>query len=302
MSLKTKPLDRDAIKLIAIVLMLGNHIAAVFLPLGVFPWQIISDLGYFTAITMCCFLVERYRHTRSRKKYALRLLVFALLSQFPWRLALVNNHNLNMLFTLLLCFLLLAGLDRVESKIGKAALALAAIALSLFCDWALLAPVFTLLFAWAGEDQRKKGAAFAVSILLFGGLNFASYLERLTVAQALLWTLSAVSGQVLAAVCILFLYSGQADPAGQGLLQVVLLRLLPPAPAGPGRPAAPDRVTDMAEKNAPDFRPGRSLSKSLAEFRRPQAAEENQIVFPAACMSEKHFARSERRRDRKSVV
>src|SRR5699024_5908230 len=83
MSLKTKLLDRDAIKLIAIVLMLGNHIAAVFLPLGVFPWQIISDLGYFTAITMCCFLVEGYRHTRSRKKYALRLLVFALLSQFP---------------------------------------------------------------------------------------------------------------------------------------------------------------------------------------------------------------------------
>ena len=219
MSLKTKPLDRDTIKLIAIVLMLGNHIAAVFLPLGVFPWQIISDLGYFTAITMCCFLVERYRHTRSRKKYALRLLVFALLSQFPWRLALVNNHNLNMLFTLLLCFLLLSGLDRVESRAGKAALALAATALSLFCDWALLAPVFTLLFAWAGEDQRKKGAAFAVSILLFGGLNFASYLERLTVAQALLWTLSAISGQVLAAVCILFLYNGQQARRGQPLFK-----------------------------------------------------------------------------------
>ena len=41
MSLKTKLLDRDAIKLIAIVLMLGNHIAAVFLPLTV--W-----LGYRT--------------------------------------------------------------------------------------------------------------------------------------------------------------------------------------------------------------------------------------------------------------
>ena len=45
-------------------------------------------------------------------------------------------------------------MDRVESKIGKAALALAAIALSLFCDWALLAPVFTLLFAWARGSRR----------------------------------------------------------------------------------------------------------------------------------------------------
>ena len=219
LSLKEKPLNRDAIKLIAIVLMLGNHIAAVFLPLGVFPWQIISDLGYFTAITMCCFLVEGYRRTRSRKKYALRLLVFALLSQFPWRLALVNNHNLNMLFTLLLCFLLLAGLDRVESRAGKAALVLAAIVLSVFCDWALLAPVFTLLFTWAGEDRKQRGIAFAVSILLFGGLNLLSYLERLSLGQALLWTLSAISGQVLAAVCVLFLYNGQRARRGRAFFK-----------------------------------------------------------------------------------
>ena len=31
--------------------------------------------------------------------------------------------------------------------------------------------------------------------------------KRLTVAQALLWTLSAISGQVLAAVCVLLLYN-----------------------------------------------------------------------------------------------
>ena len=38
-----------------------------------------------------------------------------------------------------------------------------------------------------------------------------------------------------------------------------------------------------------------SLLKSLAEFRRPETAKRNQIVFPAACTSEKHFSRSERR-------
>ena len=31
-------------------------------------------------------------------------------------------------------------------------------------------------------------------------------------------------------------------------------------------------------------------TKSLAELRRPQAAQKNEIVFPAACTSEKHFA------------
>ena len=33
-----------------------------------------------------------------------------------------------------------------------------------------------------------------------------------------------------------------------------------------------------------------SSLKSLAELRRPQAAEKNKIVFPGACTSEKHFA------------
>lgn len=29
---------------------------------------------------------------------------------------------------------------------------------SLFCDWALLAPVFTLLFRWSGQDQNDCGS------------------------------------------------------------------------------------------------------------------------------------------------
>src|SRR5699024_6739281 len=55
-------------------------------------------------------------------------------------------------------------------------------------------------------------------------------------------------------------------------------------------------IVDILLKNL--FRTQLRMSKSLAEFRRPEAAEENQIVFPAACTSEKLFARSERRRSR----
>ena len=125
-----------------------------------------------------------------------------------------------------------------------------AIVLSVFCDWALLAPVFTLLFAWRERTGSRGGIAFAVSILLFGGLNLLSYLERLSLGQALLWTLSAISGQVLAAVCVLFLYNGPAGPAGPGLLQVVLLRFLPAPPAYLGRAPAPDRLSTN-HKSAP---------------------------------------------------
>ena len=79
----SRGLNRDEIKLIAMGTMLLNHIATVFMEPGTFLYELFVDIGYFTAITMCYFLVEGWRYTHSRKRYALRLLLFALLSQIP---------------------------------------------------------------------------------------------------------------------------------------------------------------------------------------------------------------------------
>ena len=38
---------------------------------------------------------------------------------------------------------------------------------SLFCDWALLAPVFTLLFAWAGGNRTRQKSAFGAAALIY---------------------------------------------------------------------------------------------------------------------------------------
>ena len=61
---------------------------------------------------MCFFLVEGYGCTRSKRRYAGRLLGFAVLAQLPYQLAFPANGiagfvQFNMLFTLLLCFLVL---------------------------------------------------------------------------------------------------------------------------------------------------------------------------------------------------
>ena len=82
----SRGLNRDEIKLIAMGTMLLNHIATVFMEPGTFLYELFVDIGYFTAITMCYFLVEGWRYTHSRKRYALRLLLFALLSQIPFSL------------------------------------------------------------------------------------------------------------------------------------------------------------------------------------------------------------------------
>ena len=97
-------LNRDAIKMIAMGTMLLNHVATVFMEPGTFLFELFVDIGYFTAITMCYFLVEGWHYTRSRTRYALRLFLFALLSQIPFSYAFSEDgslwySNLNMMFT-----------------------------------------------------------------------------------------------------------------------------------------------------------------------------------------------------------
>ena len=81
-------MNRETIKLLAMLTMFCNHFACVFLETGTAGNEIMTDIGYFTAVTMCYFLVEGYHYTHSRKKYAQRLLVFGVISQIPYSLAL----------------------------------------------------------------------------------------------------------------------------------------------------------------------------------------------------------------------
>ena len=73
-------MNRNILKYIAVIAMLCDHISLVFVgmdkPLGV----AMRVFGRLTAPIMCYFLVEGYMHTRSKKKYGARLLVFALIS------------------------------------------------------------------------------------------------------------------------------------------------------------------------------------------------------------------------------
>ncbi len=218
--MRTKIWNRDVIKYIAMFTMLLNHISTVFLEPGHILSEIFLDIGYFTAIVMCCFLVEGFRYTRSKKRYALRLGIFALLSEIPYCLAMTENGvlefcGLNMMFTLLICFLILLSLERIANPVLKTAAVAGLILLSLFSDWALLAPVFTLLFAWAGQSKHKTAAAFAISALLFGLLNFAGGIGRFSAAANFLYALGGMAGIALAGIVIVCFYNGQRMERGR---------------------------------------------------------------------------------------
>lgn len=76
-------MNRDQIKFLAIITMTCNHIANIFLTPGTLLFEIMIDIGYFTAITMCYFLVEGYGYTHDKKKYGERLMLFGVISFIP---------------------------------------------------------------------------------------------------------------------------------------------------------------------------------------------------------------------------
>lgn len=206
-------MSRDTIKYLAMVTMLINHIANVFLPAGAWYTNLCLYIGYFTAVTMCYFLVEGYAYTRSKRRYAGRLLGFAVLAQLPYQLAFPENGmagfvQFNMLFTLLLCFLVLLVQEKVHDRVLRTVCIVLLICASLFCDWALLAPVFTLLFAWAKGSRQRQHIAFGTAALLYGGmagLGSGSPADAIGCAVPIL-----VSG-----FFILYLYNGQRAKRGR---------------------------------------------------------------------------------------
>lgn len=93
-------LSGSALKTIAFVTMLIDHTASVLLAnmkFAVTPmftaagteitwYMILRTIGRIAFPIYCFLLVEGYMHTRDRKKYGMRLLIFAIISEIPWSL------------------------------------------------------------------------------------------------------------------------------------------------------------------------------------------------------------------------
>ena len=104
-NITTKPdktgMSSFALKTIAIIAMLIDHIAWAFVPTGTILGQIMHIIGRITAPIMCYFIAEGYYHTHNMKKYALRLAIFALISHIAYNYFMTgkivnpftNNYN-----------------------------------------------------------------------------------------------------------------------------------------------------------------------------------------------------------------
>lgn len=214
---KMRVLNRDFIKYIAMFTMVLNHIAHMFLVKGTPCYELLEDIGFFTAPVMCYFLVEGYEHTRSKVGYGFRLFLFAVLSQLPFMLA-FEQEGLNMIFTLFCCFLILVVMEKVENWIRKAALTVALMLATVYGDWGIIAPLFTIFFYQGREDRKKTAQGFLVCFLLFSMLNVQSYMNGEPgnwTAYAVFHGLLSGVGILVAGAVILYFYNGKRMERGK---------------------------------------------------------------------------------------
>lgn len=210
-------MNRDIIKYIAMVTMLLNHIAHVFLTKGTLPYEVLEDIGYFTAPVMCYFLVEGYAYTRSKFRYGVRLGLFAAISQIPFQLA-FGYQSLNMIFTLLCCFLILAVAENVKNQLLRMGLVVLLMLATVGSDWGIVAPMFTIFFYTGRGDRKQIAKGFGICYVFFVIFNVQNYMNGEPgnwTAYAVFHAVLAGLGIIAAGITVLFLYNGERMERGK---------------------------------------------------------------------------------------
>lgn len=187
-----KGLNGSTLKLFGVLSMLIDHIGLVLIERGILKsgdpmelaWILQTEAGrrwwYVDRVCRCIgrlafpifvfFLVEGFFCTRHKKRYGLRLLLFALLAEIPFDLALsgqwVDPSYQNVLFTLAFAYLTLWGIAAsVRQPLLQLMWVLAGCGAAQVCrtDYGAFGVLFTVVLYWTRGEKRQlvNGAILA---------------------------------------------------------------------------------------------------------------------------------------------
>ena len=212
-------LNSTALRLLAILFMVLDHLWATVVPGNL--W--LTCLGRLAFPIFAFQLCEGYRYTSDYRRYCLRLLVFALLSEIPFNLfyagSVIFPFHQNVLFTLLLGLLAIRQADmlRREEGIKKKSLRCLALLLILaggvvlFPDYGLMGVMTVLCFFVFRDHRLFQLAAMAVlNIFTFKGQTIPVSLFGLACDFP-------IQGFALLALPLIWLYNGEKGRGGKGL-------------------------------------------------------------------------------------
>ena len=177
-------LTSNMLRVIAVLLMLSDHIWATYMSFG--DWM--TNIGRMAFPIFAFQIAEGFVHTKNFKKYALRLLGFAIITELPFNLFYssrwFNPYHQNVLFTLLLGLMAIKVIDNLKKNHKAKDIALSALWILLivigavlgFVDYGLNGVLMVVLFyvcrdfpfAWLGQLIGMV----LINIVIFEGLVF----------------------------------------------------------------------------------------------------------------------------------
>ena len=177
-------LTSNMLRTIAVLLMLSDHIWATAMSFG--DWM--TYIGRMAFPIFAFQIAEGFVHTKNFKKYALRLLGFAIVTEIPFNFfyssRFFNPYHQNVLFTLLLGLLAIKVIDGIKKDRSGKNIALSVLYLLLillasvigFVDYGYLGMLTVVMFylmrdfpfAWLGQLVGM----ILLNITFFEGLVF----------------------------------------------------------------------------------------------------------------------------------
>ena len=188
---KLRVCSGSTLKLIAVIAMLLDHSAlalksslpfltAPLLSDGITLYFLLRKIGRL-AFPIYCFLIsEGFGHTRNQKRYGLRLLFFALISEIPYNLMLSRGlfypEAQNVFLTLFLGVAALFAFENIQGHLKKAAVMLAAMLAARFlkADYGM-AGVALILVMYALRSHPGAQAVIAYPLLSGGTAAFCAF-------------------------------------------------------------------------------------------------------------------------------
>lgn len=168
-------------KWIAVLTMITDHVGRMFFP----DIHIFNIIGRIAFPLFAFLLVEGFVHTGNLKKYMLRMLIFACISEIPYDLAMQETwlefSRQNTIWTLTLGLLMLALCRKYQYSVwavaGIAVVCCAAAALLRF-DYGAGGIVLILILYFLRDRQWLKYLAMlGLFVLWFGGTEIAAMIS-----------------------------------------------------------------------------------------------------------------------------
>ncbi len=166
-----KKLTSNQLKVIAIIAMFFDHVVGVFFLYDTLLGQGLRIPGRIAAPIMCYMIAEGYHHTSSKKKYIVRLIIFAIVSHLPYNIyfGFTFFQATSVIWALAMGLIALTAVKSNKFNIFiKLVVLIACCALSVTANWNYIAVLWIVIFGVFYGSIKKQMLGFcAVGIIFY---------------------------------------------------------------------------------------------------------------------------------------